>query len=54
MHNDIFEKYHSKAISLIDKFSEVAIKFVPKVENEEANEIAQIAFGLRIPKKSVQ
>ena len=47
----MLEKYHSKAIYLIDRFFEVAVKFVPKIENEEANEMAQIPSGLKIPRK---
>ena len=35
---------------MINKFSKVMIKFVPRTENDEPNELAQITPGLKIPK----
>ena len=34
---DTLEKYCSKVINLIGKFIEVAVKFGPRTENEDAN-----------------
>ena len=45
----MLEKYHSKDIITIDKFSKVVVKFVPRVENEKANKMAQAAFDWKIP-----
>ena len=46
--NDTFEKYHSLAISLIDKFSKAIVEYVPRSKNAEPNKLAHITSGLKI------
>ena len=40
MHNPILEKYYEVAIGLMENFSQVIVKFAPRTENGEANELA--------------
>ena len=46
--NDILEKCHSLAISLIDKFCKFANEFVLWSWNVQADELAQIVSSFRI------
>ncbi|GKV01311.1 hypothetical protein SLEP1_g13872 [Rubroshorea leprosula] len=41
--------YFALAVQLLEEFDDVSIKHVPRDQNYEANEMAQIASGLRIP-----
>ncbi|GKV01316.1 hypothetical protein SLEP1_g13876 [Rubroshorea leprosula] len=41
--------YFALAVQLLEEFDDMSIKHVPRNQNYEANEMAQIASGLRIP-----
>ncbi|GKU86461.1 hypothetical protein SLEP1_g981 [Rubroshorea leprosula] len=41
--------YFALAVQLLEEFDDVSIRHVPRDQNYEANEMAQIASGLRIP-----
>ncbi|KAK2406377.1 hypothetical protein QL285_042113 [Trifolium repens] len=41
-------KYFVIAISLLKRFDQVTIEHVPRIENQEANDLAQIASGYKI------
>ncbi|XP_057418119.1 uncharacterized protein LOC130712297 [Lotus japonicus] len=43
-------KYYVKANNLLAKFNEVGIGHVPRIDNQEANELAQIASGYMVDK----
>ena len=47
-------KYFSIASSLLDCFDHVDIEHVPRLENQEANDLAQIAFGYKVSKSKLQ
>ncbi|XP_057432184.1 uncharacterized protein LOC130724933 [Lotus japonicus] len=44
-------KYHSKAVKMLRSFDEVELCHIPRIENAEANVLAQIASGYRLPRK---
>ncbi|GKV04468.1 hypothetical protein SLEP1_g16622 [Rubroshorea leprosula] len=46
--------YFALAVQLLEEFDDVSIRHVPRDENYEANEMAQIASGLRIPEGVMQ
>ena len=39
-----------KFFELIENFAEVTLKFIPWIENKEANELAQTTSRVKIPK----
>ncbi|GKV02907.1 hypothetical protein SLEP1_g15285 [Rubroshorea leprosula] len=41
--------YFALAVQLLKEFDDVSLRHVPKDQNYEANEMAQLALGLRIP-----
>lgn len=43
--------YFVKANSLLRRFDKVDFIHVPRVENQETNDLAQIAYGYRVFKK---
>ena len=45
--NDILRVYHEECLELLKEFKMVSIEHVPKINNEEANRLAQNAFGYR-------
>ncbi|GKV42144.1 hypothetical protein SLEP1_g49581 [Rubroshorea leprosula] len=46
--------YFALAVQLLEEFDDVSIRHVPRDQNYEANEMAQIASGLRIPEGVMQ
>ncbi|GKV04389.1 hypothetical protein SLEP1_g16547 [Rubroshorea leprosula] len=46
--------YFALAVQLLEEFDDVSIRHVSRDQNYEANEMAQIASGLRIPKGVMQ
>ncbi|GKV05136.1 hypothetical protein SLEP1_g17178 [Rubroshorea leprosula] len=46
--------YFALAVQLLEEFDDVSIRHVPRDQNYEANEMAQIASGLRIPEGMMQ
>ncbi|GKV52216.1 hypothetical protein SLEP1_g58805 [Rubroshorea leprosula] len=46
--------YFALTVQLLEEFDDVSIRHVPRDQNYEANEMAQIASGLRIPKGVMQ
>ncbi|GKV36587.1 hypothetical protein SLEP1_g44699 [Rubroshorea leprosula] len=46
--------YFALAVQLLEEFDDVSIRHVPRDRNYEANEMAQIASGLRIPEGVMQ
>ncbi|GKV11366.1 hypothetical protein SLEP1_g22629 [Rubroshorea leprosula] len=46
--------YFALAVQLLEEFDDVSIKHVPRDQNYEANEMAQIASSLRIPEGVMQ
>ncbi|XP_057432273.1 uncharacterized protein LOC130725026 [Lotus japonicus] len=47
-------KYYVKAMSLLANFDQARISYIPRVSNQEANELAQIASGYMIDKLKLQ
>jgi ribonuclease HI len=47
--SDALIQYYMKDFKLLQSFAETSISFVPRSEKKEANELAQIASGVRIP-----
>ncbi|XP_024630314.1 uncharacterized protein [Medicago truncatula] len=46
--------YYTMANALLKQFTHVEIRHVPRIENQEANDLAQMASGYKIPKDQVQ
>lgn len=46
--------YFVKVNSLLKKFDMVNIKHVPRIENQEANDLDQIASGYRVSKEKLE
>ncbi|XP_057428486.1 uncharacterized protein LOC130721914 [Lotus japonicus] len=46
-------KYYVKAINLLANFDQAGIGYIPRVSNQEANELAQIASGYMIDKQKI-
>ncbi|GKU99828.1 hypothetical protein SLEP1_g12615 [Rubroshorea leprosula] len=46
--------YFALAVQLLEEFDDMSIRHVPRDQNYEANEMAQIASGLRIPEGVMQ
>ncbi|XP_057447311.1 uncharacterized protein LOC130739096 [Lotus japonicus] len=44
-------KYCSKAAKMLRKYDEVELSHIPRIENAEANVLAQIVSGYRLPRK---
>jgi hypothetical protein len=47
-------KYFVIAISLLKRFDQVIFEHVPRIENQEANDLAQIASGYKISKEKLE
>ncbi|XP_057451900.1 uncharacterized protein LOC130743686 [Lotus japonicus] len=47
-------KYYVKAMSLLANFDQAGISYIPRLSNQEANELAQIASGYMIDKLKLQ
>ena len=45
--------YMAKALSLLQKFDNMSISHVRRIDNQEANDMAQLASGYKIPKESI-
>lgn len=52
--NDNILMYFVKVNSLLKKFKMVDIKHVPIIENQEANNLTQIASGYRLSKERLE
>lgn len=39
---------------MLGKFHDVKIAHVPRIENQEANDLAQIASGYKVSKKKIE
>jgi len=46
--------YHTMANALLRSFTHVEIRHLPRIENQEANDLAQMASGYKIPKDQTQ
>ncbi|XP_057444291.1 uncharacterized protein LOC130736477 [Lotus japonicus] len=47
-------KYYVKAISLLAKFDQAGVSHIPSINNQEANELAQIASGYMVDKDRLE
>ena len=47
-------KYFVIAISLLKRFDQVIFEHVPRIENQEANDLAQIASGYKISSEKLE
>ena len=45
--DDVLRSYYEKCRNLIDEFPMVTIKHISRAQNQEANRLAQNAFGYR-------
>ncbi|XP_024630746.2 uncharacterized protein [Medicago truncatula] len=46
--------YHAMASTLLKRFNHVEIRHVPRTENQDANDLAQMASGYKVPKDQMQ
>jgi len=52
--NESLVMYHTLANALLKRFAHVQIRHLPRIENQEANDLAQMAFVYKIPKNQKQ
>jgi len=45
--DDILRKYYEECRKVLNSFSSIVMKHIPRNQNQEANHLAQIAFGYR-------
>ena len=48
---DYLVMYVSKALSLLHKFDNASINHLKRIDNQEANDMAQLVSGYKIPKE---
>jgi len=46
--------YYTAANALLKRFTHIEIQHVPRMENQEANDLAQTASGYKISKERMQ
>jgi len=46
--------YYATANALLKRFAHVAIRYAPRTENQEANDLAHTASGYKVPKERMQ
>lgn len=47
-------RYFVKASSLLAKFDEVELRHVPRIDNQEANDVAHLAYGYKVSKEKLK